>query len=668
MPNRRWILAVVLAGTAAAQVYSPRVVRQGEIDTSSVSAFARGIRDRAGAVTERERAEAVWRFFLTDGRFVKPGFWYSLDGWAYEEPGGQVTDPLKLLNSYGFGTFSQLATLLEAVWEAAGFPDARVWSLTGHTAAEVFYEGAYHYYDSDLMGYTTAGRGAFRLAPVVSVRQLEQDPAILLTKLRSRTEADAVDHPWFPDFRQGQMESFARLFTTAENNRLFPYPRYSQGHSMEFVLRPGERLVRYFSPERPDLYYLPPLESPQKTEVGPRSQTDDRRWATGRIEYTPVLADVAAYYPEFGRGFNSNLRLPRRGASTELTRLDGTHAGRAVFEMPCPYVIIDARLNLRARLETNQQTLTAEFSTDGGRSWSRAGLLRGPYKGPWDAQSPVARGTYGYLVRLTMSGQGEPADVAIDELTITTRFQLNPRTLPHLVPGRNEMVYQSGPAEVRRTIPVRAGQLSDAHYVAESGQRFLVPAAGRPASVVFELTAPSGAALAGFDAGGRFLDLRDGLAPDKFTAGFRKTAVDLKGGTPEASLEWSLAPDRDYKPLWTWNEEIKWRDGDRIDRLLRWPEIDFTIDGLPPATKKIYVRYRFANIALDSIRLAVRSGAPATNAPIEITHTWREGGQLRRHMERIAPAGAGLRYFIETGPTRSITNESVVFYCPPVVR
>lgn len=665
MLDRRWILAAVLAGTAVAQVYSPRVVRQGDPDASSIRSFATGILDRARATGQRERAEAIWRFFLADGRFVSPDFWYRLDGWAYEEPGGLVTDPLKLLNSYGFGAPSQLAPLLEAVWEAAGFPDARVWSLGGHTVAEVFYEGAYHYYDSDRMGYTTAGKSPFRKAPVVSVRNLEQDPGILLVKFGSRAEPDAVDHPWFPGFRPEQMESFARLFSTAGDNRIFPFTRYPQGHSMTYVLRPGERLVRHFAPEQPGLYYLPPLR-PARVEDGPRSPTDDRRWATGRIEYTPVLSDVVSYYPEFGRNFNSNLRLPT-GNATELTRLDGAHPGRAVFEMPCPYVIIDARLSLRARLEAVWQTLMAEFSTDGGRTWSRAGLLRGPYRGQWEVKSQIPRGTYGYLVRLVMSGAGEPHDTAIDQLTITTTFQHNPRTLPHLAPGRNEMAYQSGTAEVRRPIPADAGRLSHAHRVNEAGDAFLVPEEGRSASVVFELTAPGGAVLAGFDAGGRFLDLRGGFAPDKRTAGARRTKIAFTG-TPEASLEWSLAPNRDFKPLWTWDEEIQWRDGDRINRVLRWPEVDFTVNELPPGVKKIYVRYRFANVALDSIRLAVRSQAPAPRSPVEITHAWRESGQLRRHVERIAPGGATLRYFVETGPSRSITNESLTLYCPPVMR
>ena len=39
-----------------------------------------------------------------------------------------------------------------------------------------------------------------------------------------------------------------------------------------------------------------------------------------------------------------------------------------------------------------------------------------------------------------------------------------------------------------------------------------------PATVIFALETPGSEELSGFDAGGRFLDLRDGLAPDKLTA------------------------------------------------------------------------------------------------------------------------------------------------------
>ncbi|MCX6622211.1 MAG: hypothetical protein NTY38_14310, partial [Acidobacteria bacterium] len=131
--------------------------------------------------------------------FRPPGFWYHIAWWAYEEPVGEVLDAGKLLNSYGFGLCYQIAPLLEAVFEAAGLP-SRVWFLTGHTVTEVFYDGAWHYYDSDMLGYNPVTDTGFRNAPVASVRQLEKDPGIMLRKLKSPTETrpGLVDNPWYP--------------------------------------------------------------------------------------------------------------------------------------------------------------------------------------------------------------------------------------------------------------------------------------------------------------------------------------------------------------------------------------------------------------------------------------------------------------------------------------
>jgi hypothetical protein len=115
------MLATVFTMTAAGQVYSPKVLLKGQPDASDLGSLAASIYAQADAQTPRERAEAIWRFFLTDGRFVKPGFWYHIAGWAYEEPMGEVLDPVKLLNSYGFGLCYHIAPLLESVWKAGGF-------------------------------------------------------------------------------------------------------------------------------------------------------------------------------------------------------------------------------------------------------------------------------------------------------------------------------------------------------------------------------------------------------------------------------------------------------------------------------------------------------------------------------------------------------------------
>jgi hypothetical protein len=245
---------------------------------------------------------------------------------------------------------------------------------------------------------------------------------------------------------------------------------------------------------------------------------------------------------------------------------------------------------------------------------------------------------------------------------VSTIFQLNPRTLPALEPGENEIVYEPGTPEVRCVLPVRAARFDDfafasrnARYAEENGQGFIVPAGAGEAAIVFELAGD----LTGFDAGGRFLDLRGGLAPDKLTAEVRKTAVRLPAGAPRASLEWSLRPDGGFQTLWSYEEKLDWRDGDPVDRLLRWPEVDERVRSLPAGTNTVYVRYRLEGMALDDIRLAAISRAAAAASPLEITHLWSEAGTPRRHTERVS---GPRRYKVRAGT--DVVNESIILSCP----
>ena len=696
MVKARWALALVVGCTVGAQVYSPQVLRPGQPDATSLAALARSIFERDGAKTDREKAEAIWRFFLADGRFVKPGFWRHLDGWAYEEPGGQSLDPLELIHSYGFGSASQLAGALEAVWKAAGFADARVWLIGVHAAPEVFYGGGYHYFDSDWMGYTTTGREPFRKAPVASVRQLERDATILTGKLRDPNEPveDAVDYPWYPlALRQGSIESLAKMFAASDNHWLLPFTDAPRGYSPDFTLRPGEKITRSFRPDSRLLFYLPfgwdgkkwrefPIDRiGARTPDGPDTGTD-APWATGQIEYAPPLGAMSSFYPVFGAGFNENLRLPRGGAAI-VTRVEGSRLGRAVFEAASPYVIIDGRVTLEARLDGRDQTLTVETSIDGGRTWEFAGTLNGPYRGRWEAKSqPRVRGTHGalsavggthgYLARLTLAGPGAAESAGFENVVITTRFQLNPRTLPELAAGHNDLLYRPGPAEMRRSLPVRLDMLNrfavrsvNVKYAAEDGQPRVSPAGGKRGEVIFELIAPEAMRFAGFEAGGRFLDLRDPLWPDKFTGQARPSAERLTSGKVAGSLAWSTTLDGEYKTLWNYDDEPKWRDGEAIRRVLRWPETDARVDDLPAGLHRVFVRYRLDGMALDQVRLTALLRAPTKQSPLEITHQWREDGQAKRHVERIEDPSVERRYAVETGPTRSITNDALVLYCPP---
>ena len=688
-----------------AQVFSPKVLQKGQIDASNLDSLARGICEQAKAVTEREKAEAIWRFFLTDGRFVKPGFWYHIAGWAYEEPSGEVLDPIRLLNSYGFGLCYHIAPLLEAVYKAAGFSDARVWFLTGHTVTEVFYDGGYHYFDSDMLGYNPVGKGDPKKLPVASVPQLERNPEIMLGKLLSPTRVDSaqVDSPWYPaDVQEAAMSGMAELFTTTEDNWAFPFARYSLGHSMSFVLRPGERLIRYLQPQNPKLYYLPyhfdgrtwrefPREVAQyaiRTEDGPKSQRDARHWATGRQEYYPKLSEKDSYYPRWEKGFNDNLRLPGR-TDTEggfLTRENPEQSAAAVFEMPSPYVLIDATFRMQVHLASARHLLNAETSTDGGLSWQPSGRLTGPFDGPWEIEPQVivrtvhgrltaVSGTYGYLLRVTLQGPAPAHAIRLSSLSLQSRFQLNPRTLPELRPGRNSLVFTAGMPVQRRSVPVRldalsrqATRVSGIAYREEQGQGFLLASSSTQGEVIFELGNPDGSPLKGFQAGGRFLDLRDGLAPDKLTAEVRRLQLKLEGATDAprlGRLEWSTSLDEPYQSLWTYLPPTDWKDGQPIDRVLLWPEVDRGVTRLPADCRRVFVRYRLqGNMALDSVRLAVTSQGLVKPSHLQITHTWETTTGSRSHSERISDPTRNHAYNVEVSGD-DVSNQAMIFYCPP---
>jgi hypothetical protein len=646
-----------------AQVYSPSVLKKGQVDATNLRVMARDIFAQAGATTPREKAEAIWRFFLTDGRFVKPGFWYHIAGWAYEEPLGEVLDPIKLMNSYGFGLCYQIAPLLADLWEAGGFEHARVWFLTGHTVAEVFYDGAYHHFDSDMMGYNTLDTGPLKQRPVASVHQLEKDASIILAKLTGPKQVNrtAVDDPWYPaDVRADEMDGLAKLFTTTDDNWLYAFERAPQGHTMDFVLRPGERMTRYFQPETEGDFYLPekfdgtawkefPEENARydiRTQDGPKSQKDTRRWSTGVIEYRPP-------------------------APKSL-----------LFDMPCPYVIIDSSFAADVHLERDGDKVIMETSVDGGRTWTPGTILDGPFHGRWTARPAVvvksAHGTrsavsgfYGYLVRFRLPDSDSNRNAKISNIALSTRFQLNPRTLPEMTLGRNEFQFRSS-HESRTVLPLRADQIEsftskaeNVRYIGDGAQGYLVNNSAQNGELLFEVPAGDGRSLTGFDVGGRFLDLRDGLAPDKFTAEVRKVAPwpAKNAPAPAASISWALTAEGPYKPVWTYDPKLTWKDGQTIDRTLRWPEVDRHVGNLPSGTRRVYVRYQVRGMAIDDFRLAAISPAAPSSSTLQVTHMWRENNQERKHVQLIDNPALARTYMVQTSATGNITNEAVVLEC-----
>jgi hypothetical protein len=438
------------------------------------------------------------------------------------------------------------------------------------------------------------------------------------------------------------MPDLVNLFTTTSDNYLYPYTRYSLGNSMDWALRTGESLIRYFAPEEPGLAYLPykwdgqnwsefPQDAPAfhvRVAEGPHSEKDYRSWATGRIEYTP-----------------------KQLASEPLT----------VIDMPSPYVIIDAQFTMQVDVSPDA-SLQVETSTDGGHTWTLAGKLSGPYQGRWVVEPALlsesehgrltaVSGTYGYRVRLARLGQA-----SFDRLSLVSRIQVNPRSLPEVQPGHNEFVYSAADSVERIAVPATLAQapVHNLRLFSQNGQDLLLPLQGGSGEAVYELNAD--APLIGFDAGARFLDIHD-LAPDKLTAETRHTGINCAVGP--ASLSWSLSRAGPFQPLWTYPQKLEWRDNDPVARLLLWPEVFQQVRTLPPGTKRVYVKFASSGPAIDSIRLAMYVKRPSAQGVLKVTQVWTEKGKEREHIEHFTSDARDGQYTITAGP--SVENKAVIF-------
>jgi len=243
---------------------------------------------------------------------------------------------------------------------------------------------------------------------------------------------------------------------------------------------------------------------------------------------------------------------------------------------------------------------------------------------------------------------------------LRTRIQLNPRTLPELAAGRNELVYTSGPEIVRRVVKAEPFHVSNVNYVSDGAQGYWVPAAEGFGEFLFRLTGRNGAMLIGLDAGGRFLDLSRGLAPDKFTAEVRKVTA-MPANHAAASIAWSKSAEGPFQTIWHYDPAVKWRDGISFDRTLLWPEVDRHVE--VSGSAEIYVRYRMRDLALDNFRLSVETRGRGGPSAIDVTHLWREDGVAKTRTQRIPAGSSPYRYAIDIPKSAKVVNEAVIFEC-----
>jgi len=259
------------------EVANPRLVVNGRKnwwDSDLVLAEALGM-----AGNDRDRALAIWQF-LKDNRYRDVPAHIDIE----------LHDPVRYLNVYGYGTCDDAATNFMVLAKKTGIP-ARVWNLEGHVVPEAFFDGGWHMLDPD-----------------GEIYYLDDDGRTISSVETLARRSDIVRKYPSPVPYYTKDVDLAQVYATKENNSVSAwYEEKSEArHTMGYVLRPGESIVRSWA--NWGLYF------------SSRYLSEPAHYGNGRFTFEPVFKGGGL--PQGGRGYTE---CPRGACGREVVPDD---AGR----------------------------------------------------------------------------------------------------------------------------------------------------------------------------------------------------------------------------------------------------------------------------------------------------------------------------------------------------
>ena len=425
------LLFVFALGCAAqtretGEVVNPLVRSDGSVDCSTVDRILRDLVTKD--MTDEEKVLAVFNWvrrtiYHGDGRERKHA--YNL---------------MYMVHVLGHGSCGRQTTPMALLLDRLGYRSEN-WTRHGHHLIQVFYGGKGHCLDPHMTFYVYDRAKPPTLA---SVKQLQADPSLALDAVKEGRACPGFllcgDSP----------KTFAGTGGWRNHGAFpngFPRPIVNEPFG-RITLRRGESYARTWLPgthwfrkncwmkdsgpfhtcarrDRKDAANWC-LYEPHAARV--KHGLAYRHWGAGRLVYEPDLS--GDHYADAVVS-QTNLRPSGQAGAGALEPVDNTRPSEIVFSVGCPYVVTAGELTVSP---TGPGAVAAAVTTDQGKTW-RPIELRPVGTTRTAAFVDEVNGSFdGYWLRLRAEkGAG------LSRLKLVTEFQLNPYSLPHLVPGRNRV-------------------------------------------------------------------------------------------------------------------------------------------------------------------------------------------------------------------------------------
>lgn len=621
-------LAIGEIGDPTIQTDHPQYPGEGAFQTPE--ACARWA--TAQAKSDHDRALALFNWILTHQ-------WHNASPQEWCTPGvspGQRPDDTELMVydanrgrfSYGYGLCGTVHAWNEVYWKALGMP-ARRRAFPGHTNSEVFVDGKWRAFDTDMAGIVFNRDGS-----VAGYDDIAKDLTLLDLP---KTPWPRYPFAWPSDFdamRSGWKQ------VAAGGNWYSMYASGYEGQPAVVHLRTGETFTRYFDPDTfggpakrrfwhrqpggPNRLWTfanggTPFHDGAKSNC--RGQTT---YGNAVFEYVPDLTNDS-----FREGVTEHSSVA--SSLTGLRAINGKPA-TVVFEHFSPYVICGDPVDDEDPMQhkatdglvvagTSQGEIKAEISADQGQTWQELPAQRDTLR--WDLTEYV-KGRYGWRLKVSWFG-----DAQLHDIRMTTTCQMSQTIYPRLKPGGSTVTYRTGGRAVAAVLPRlneeaatirdfedRSKRSANLDFVGRSpSQRTAYSVRGpKPASVVFRVNAPT--VLVGLSAAARFT-VRSPSPPGAEYG--LQWSVD-NGSTWHKLGHVALPADNEISSGWVYGK----------------------VDDIPADARSALVRVDLYGGGYQSgLVTAELYGLRKTAAPsaATITYGWTEDGKDREHSFQV-PAGA----------------------------
>ena len=548
-----------------------------------------------------------------------------------------VLDPIKMFNVYGYTLCSVSSANVMCLARYVGLK-SRDFTINNHVVPEIFYDGAWHLLDADLIQYFPKADGS-----LASVREIADGIQAWLkehpefpTGLQNKGarykwmgqkgwKANGPDilsrNPFFDDngwlpgaeFAWGDtIHQYAKVVNTWQSC-------YSMGYRVNVQLRVGERLTRNWFNKGLHVNMPAPAPAAVKARVGQGSLRHSPRWgdlAPGRVGNGTIEYDV----PLAGGLFRGGALTADNLAATSEDRAapavhvkDASRPAVLDIRMPGSYVYLAGRADLSAAVGDGGE-IRVLLSDNNSLDWKDVATIAqaGPRK--LDL-TPLVFRRYVYVLRFVMKGKG----TGLDALKIANDIQHSQRPLPALDLGGNTITFQAGPAEGTLTIEgamepgSRGKQLlfTDFRPVLEGFAPNAAPKSQGGGSITFPVKTPG--------------DITCLRVSDYFLS---------QGADTMFVIDVSFDDGKTWKTV---DQPAGLVNGERnyVGRYV-------VVGDVPAGTRAALVRYRGTGrntLVMANARIDADYKAPAGGfRPVQVTYVWEEGGVEKKDVHVAAKA------------------------------